>query len=76
MSFLITFKKNCFLAASAVSQVTRPLQSSAAFIEPAKIYGEDSSSVLGTPVTGVPLSNWSHNVLPATNVPEVTKGSV
>ncbi|KAF7844587.1 protein REVEILLE 5-like isoform X2 [Senna tora] len=58
---------------TVVSQVTKPLQSSSAFIEPAYIYRPDSSSVLGTPVTSVPLSNWSYNVMPLPNVPQVTK---
>ncbi|XP_019462284.1 PREDICTED: protein REVEILLE 6-like isoform X3 [Lupinus angustifolius] len=55
------------------SQVTGPLQSSNAFIEPAYIYSSDSSSVLGTPVINVPLSSWNRNAIPPVSVPQVTK---
>jgi len=54
-----------------------PLQSSSAFIEPAYIYSPDSSSVLGTPVTNMPLSSWNYNTTPQPgNVPQVTRGIV
>ncbi|KAL2945925.1 hypothetical protein AAZX31_U018300 [Glycine max] len=57
-----------------VSQVMGPLQSSSAFIEPAYIYSPDSSSVLGTPVTNMPLSSWNYNTTPQPgNVPQVTR---
>ncbi|KAK7389900.1 hypothetical protein VNO78_25197 [Psophocarpus tetragonolobus] len=57
-----------------VSQVMGPLQSSSAFIEPAYIYSPDSSSVLGTPVTRMPLSSWNYNATPPpVNVPQVTR---
>jgi len=53
-----------------------PLQPSSAFIEPAYIYSPDSSSVLGTPLTNMPLSSWNYNAKPPVNVPQVTRGSV
>ncbi|RYR23911.1 protein REVEILLE 5 isoform X1 [Arachis ipaensis] len=55
-------------SAPTASHVTGPLQSSSAFIEPAYIYSPDSSSVLGTPVTSVPLSSWNYNTMPPSNV--------
>ncbi|BAT97991.1 hypothetical protein VIGAN_09159000 [Vigna angularis var. angularis] len=55
------------------SQVMGPLQPSSAFIEPAYIYSSDSSSVLGTPVTNMPLTTWNYNAKPPVNVPQVTK---
>ncbi|OIW02039.1 hypothetical protein TanjilG_13777 [Lupinus angustifolius] len=58
------------------SQVTGPLQSSNAFIEPAYIYSSDSSSVLGTPVINVPLSSWNRNAIPPVSVPQVTKDDI
>ncbi|KAF7826095.1 C-terminal binding protein AN [Senna tora] len=59
--------------APSVSQVTGSMQSSSAFVEPAYIYRPDSSSVLGTPVTNVPLSSWSYNAMPPASMPQVTK---
>ncbi|KAJ1429560.1 SANT/Myb domain [Sesbania bispinosa] len=59
--------------APTVSQVTGPLQSSSAFIEPAYIYTPDSSSVLGTPVTSVPLSSWNYNAIPPASVPQMAR---
>ncbi|TKY63971.1 REVEILLE 5 [Spatholobus suberectus] len=60
-----------------ISHVTGSLQSSSAFIEPAYIYSPDSSSVLGTPVTSMPLSSWNYNATPPpVNVPQVTRGFV
>ncbi|CAJ1950230.1 unnamed protein product [Sphenostylis stenocarpa] len=57
-----------------VSQVMGPLQPASAFIEPAYIYSPDSSSVLGTPVTNMPLSSWNYNAVPPpVNVPQVTR---
>ncbi|XP_061338964.1 protein REVEILLE 3 [Gastrolobium bilobum] len=56
-----------------VSQVTGPLQSSSAFIEPAYIYNPDSSSVLGTPVTNVPLSSKNYSAILPVSVPQVTR---
>ncbi|XP_057454685.1 protein REVEILLE 5-like [Lotus japonicus] len=55
------------------SQATGPLQSSSAFIEPAYIYSSDSSSVLGTPVTSVPLSSWNYRAIPSSSVPPGTR---
>lgn len=60
--------------AHTVSQVMGPLQTSS-FIEPAYIYNPapDSSSVLGAPVTSVPLSPWNYSATPPVNVPQVTR---
>ncbi|WJX86915.1 hypothetical protein P8452_69162 [Trifolium repens] len=58
--------------APAASQVMGPLQSSPAFVDPAYIYSTESSSVLGTPVTNMPLSSWNHNAAPPASVPQVT----
>ncbi|XP_027335101.1 protein REVEILLE 5-like [Abrus precatorius] len=60
-------------SAHTVSQATGSLQSSSAFIEPAYIYSPDSSSVLGTPVTTMPLSSWNYSAPPPVNVPQVTR---
>ncbi|CAK8560781.1 unnamed protein product [Lathyrus sativus] len=49
-----------------------PLQSSPAFVDPAYIYSTDSSSVLGTPVTSLPLSSWNYNAKPPASVPQLT----
>ncbi|KAL5099517.1 hypothetical protein RYX36_003844 [Vicia faba] len=54
------------------SQVTGPLQSSTAFVDPPYIYSTDSSSVLGTPVTSLPLSSWNYNAKPPASVPQLT----
>ncbi|KAK7274319.1 hypothetical protein RIF29_15402 [Crotalaria pallida] len=63
--------------APTVSQVTGPQQSSNAFVEPAYIYSSDSSSVLGTPVTNVPLSSWNYSAIPPpVSIPHVTKDDV
>ncbi|XP_054781609.1 protein REVEILLE 6-like isoform X2 [Prosopis cineraria] len=62
--------------APSVCQVTMPLQSSSSSIEPLYIYGPDSSSALGTPVNSVPLSNWTCNVIPPSNAPQVTRDEV
>ncbi|ESW07121.1 hypothetical protein PHAVU_010G103200 [Phaseolus vulgaris] len=59
-----------------VSQVMGPLQPSSAFIEPAYIYSPDSSSVLGTPLTNMPLSSWNYNAKPPVNVPQVTRDNM
>jgi hypothetical protein len=53
-----------------------PLQSSPAFVDPAYIYSTDSSSVLRTPITSLPLSSWNHNAAPPASVPQVTTGFV
>ncbi|CAL5196038.1 unnamed protein product [Lathyrus oleraceus] len=58
--------------APTASQVTGPLQSSPAFVDPAYIYSTDSSSVLGTPVTSLPLSSWNYNAKPLASVPQLT----
>ncbi|MED6220347.1 hypothetical protein PIB30_044028 [Stylosanthes scabra] len=63
-------------SAPTASHVTGPLQSSSAFIEPAYIYSQDSSSVLGTPVTSVPLSSWNYNTMPPSNVQPATKDDI
>ncbi|KAI4355148.1 hypothetical protein L6164_003948 [Bauhinia variegata] len=57
----------------APSQVTGPVQPPSAFIEPAYIYRPDSSSVLGTPVTSMPVSSWSYNAVHPVSVPQVNK---
>ncbi|KAJ1393439.1 SANT/Myb domain [Sesbania bispinosa] len=61
--------------APTVSQVTGPLQSSSTFTEPSYIYRPDSSSMLRTPISSVPLSSWSYNVMPQVSLPGVTKES-
>ncbi|KAL5143760.1 Protein REVEILLE 6 [Glycine soja] len=47
-----------------ISQVARPFQSSSALSESSNIYRPDSSSVLRTPVSSVPLPSWGYNVAP------------
>ncbi|KAI9110107.1 hypothetical protein K1719_019148 [Acacia pycnantha] len=59
--------------AALASQGTGPVQSSSTFAEPAYIYRPDSSSVLGTPVTSVPLSSWNCNAMPPVSMPQVAK---
>ncbi|XP_028769327.1 protein REVEILLE 6 isoform X3 [Neltuma alba] len=59
--------------AALVSQGTGPMQSSSVFAEPAYIYRPDLSSVLGTPVTSVPLSSWNCDAMPPVSMPQVAK---
>ncbi|XP_054785263.1 protein REVEILLE 3-like isoform X2 [Prosopis cineraria] len=59
--------------AALASQGIGPMQSSSAFAEPACIYRPDSSSVLGTPVTNVPLSSLNCNAMPPVSMPQVAK---
>ncbi|KAK7374322.1 hypothetical protein VNO80_07750 [Phaseolus coccineus] len=59
--------------ALTISKVTRPLQSSSALSESSYIYRPDSSSVLRTAVSSVPLSSWGYNLTPQVGLPEVTK---
>ncbi|XP_020215427.1 protein REVEILLE 5 isoform X2 [Cajanus cajan] len=57
--------------AATASQLTGSLQSPSAFVEPTYIYSSDSSSVLGNPVTSMPLSSWNYNATPPpVNVPQ------
>lgn len=59
--------------AITISQVVRPLQPSPALSKSSYIYRPDSSSVLRTPVSSVPLSSWGYNVTPPVNHPQTTK---
>ncbi|KAH1155883.1 hypothetical protein GYH30_050927 [Glycine max] len=59
--------------ALTISQVARPLQSSSALSESSHIYRPDSSSVVRTPVSSVPLPSWGYNVTPLVSLPRVTK---
>ncbi|CAJ1820937.1 unnamed protein product [Sphenostylis stenocarpa] len=59
--------------ALTLSKVTRPLQSSSALSESSYIYRPDSSSVLRTTVSSVPLPSWGYNVTPPVGLPQVTK---
>lgn len=59
--------------ALTIPQVKRPLQSSSSLSESSYIYRPDSSSVLRTPVSSVPLPSWNYNVTPPVSLPQVTK---
>ncbi|WVZ06855.1 hypothetical protein V8G54_020201 [Vigna mungo] len=60
--------------ALTISKVTRPLQSSSALSESSFIYRPDSSSVLRTAVSSVPLPSWGYNLTPEVGLlPKVTK---
>lgn len=59
----------CILSAPTISQVARPFQSSSALSESSNIYRPDSSSVLRTPVSSVPLPSWGYNVAPPIGLP-------
>lgn len=59
-------------APTASPQVMGPLQPSPAFVDPTYIYSTDSSSVLGTPVTNLPLSSLNFNAPPPASLPQVT----
>jgi len=61
-------------APTASPQVMGPLQPSPAFVNPTYIYSTDSSSVLGTPVTNLPLSSLNFNAPPPASLPQVTTG--
>ncbi|XP_043812947.1 protein REVEILLE 6 isoform X4 [Manihot esculenta] len=59
--------------ALAVSQVAGPFQSSSASLEPGYVHRQDSSSVLGNPMTGGTLTTWNFNPVAPVNVSQVTK---
>ncbi|KAJ7962455.1 protein REVEILLE 6-like [Quillaja saponaria] len=59
--------------APSVSQVTGPIQSSSSFLEPAYVYRPDSSSLVGSPITTVPLSSWSYNTMSTVSLPQKTR---
>lgn len=61
-------------APTASPQVMGTLQPSPAFVDPTYIYSTDSSSVLGTPVTNLPLSSLNFNAPPPASLPQVTTG--
>lgn len=61
-------------APTASPQVMGTLQPSSAFVDPTYIYSTDSSSVLGTPVTNLPLSSLNFNAPPPASLPQVTTG--
>lgn len=69
-----TYSSLVCLAAPNVAHLTGPFQSSTASLEPEYIYGPDSSSVLGNPVTSATLSSWNYGSVPPVNVTQVTKG--
>ncbi|KAG8653524.1 hypothetical protein MANES_05G030200v8 [Manihot esculenta] len=62
--------------ALAVSQVAGPFQSSSASLEPGYVHRQDSSSVLGNPMTGGTLTTWNFNPVAPVNVSQVTKDDV
>ncbi|KOM37068.1 hypothetical protein LR48_Vigan03g044900 [Vigna angularis] len=60
--------------ALTISKVTRPLQSSSALSESSFIYRPDSSSVLRTAVSSLPLPSWGYNLPPQVGLlPKATK---
>ncbi|KAJ7951187.1 Protein REVEILLE 6 [Quillaja saponaria] len=59
--------------APAVPQITGPTQSSSSFLEPTCVHRPDSASVVGSPITTVPMSSWSYNTMPTVSVPQKTK---
>ncbi|KAJ6328699.1 hypothetical protein OIU77_010393 [Salix suchowensis] len=59
-------------SAAVASQVTGSFQSSSALLEPGYLYGHDSTSVLGNPITSGALSTWNFNSVPPVNMSQMT----
>ncbi|WCJ22713.1 Homeodomain-like superfamily protein [Euphorbia peplus] len=59
--------------APVVPQVTAPFQAS---VEPTHVYGSDSSSVIGNPLTGGTLTSWNYNSMVPVTVSQATKEDV
>ncbi|KAJ6320304.1 hypothetical protein OIU78_015653 [Salix suchowensis] len=57
---------------AVASQVTGSFQSSSALLEPGYLYGHDSTSVLGNPITSGALSTWNFNSVPPVNMSQMT----
>ncbi|XP_056174563.1 protein REVEILLE 5-like isoform X2 [Syzygium oleosum] len=60
-------------APKVVSQVDGPFQVSSDFLEPGHVVRPDGSALLRNSLTGVALSSWSHNSVPAMSASQGTK---
>ncbi|KAJ6344091.1 hypothetical protein OIU76_005761 [Salix suchowensis] len=69
---LILTLKRLPKSAAVASQVTGSFQSSSALLEPGYLYGHDSTSVLGNPITSGALSTWNFNSVPPVNMSQMT----